>query len=54
MDFMTSSIVVLGFAIVICLCVVKTTWDLSQLSADDSPKPAEPHGSNRTELSDTS
>ncbi len=41
MDFLTSLIVVFGFALVICLSVVKMTWDLSQLSAHDPPAIAE-------------
>jgi hypothetical protein len=62
MDFMTSAIVVLGFALVICLCIFKTVWDLSKLSAHDSPvfpetsgkSAVEPYVSSRTELGDTS
>jgi hypothetical protein len=37
MGFLTSLILVFGFALVICLGVVKMTWDLSQLSLHDSP-----------------
>ena len=61
MDFLTSLIVVFGFALVICLGVVKITWDLSQLSVHDSPaipetpaKPGESYQSRTAELSDTS
>jgi hypothetical protein len=61
MDFLTSLIMVLGFALVICLGVVKITWDLSQLSVHDSPsipeapaKASESYQSRPTELSDTS
>jgi hypothetical protein len=61
MDFSTSLIVVFGFALVICLSVVKMTWDLSQLSVHDSPaipeappKATKSYRSRPTELSDTS
>jgi len=37
MDILTSLIVVFGFALVICLSVVKMAWDLSQLGAHDPP-----------------
>ena len=70
MGFLTSLIVVFGFALVICVAVVKMTCDLSQLGAHDSPaipeaasksfaqepapKATEPYQSNPAELSDTS
>jgi hypothetical protein len=63
MDFLTSLIVVFGFALVICLSVVKMTWDLSQLGIHDSPvfpeTASKPTGAQQpawkaAELSDTS
>jgi hypothetical protein len=37
MGFLTSLILVFGFALAICLGVVEMTWDLAQLSIHDSP-----------------
>ena len=37
MHFLTSLIIVAGFAFVVCLCLVKMLWDLSQSSYHESP-----------------
>ena|ERR1700685_4144803 len=37
MHFLTSLIIVVGFAFVVCLGLVKTIWDLSQLSFHEAP-----------------
>jgi len=37
MHFLTSLTIVFGFVFVVCLSLVKLTWDLSQASAHESP-----------------
>jgi hypothetical protein len=37
MHFLTSLIIVVGLAFVVCLGLVKTIWDLSQLSFHEAP-----------------
>jgi hypothetical protein len=37
MHFLTSLIIVFGFVFVVCLSLVKLTWDLSQVSVHESP-----------------
>jgi hypothetical protein len=37
MHFLTSVIIVFGFAFVVCLSLVKLIWDLSQVSVHESP-----------------
>jgi hypothetical protein len=37
MNVLVSLIIVFGFVSVVCLSLVKLTWDLSQVSGDESP-----------------
>jgi hypothetical protein len=37
MHFLTSLIMIFGFAFIVCLGLVKMVWDLSQVSAHESP-----------------
>jgi hypothetical protein len=37
MNFLTSLITVASFALVVCLCLVKLAWDLSQVRVHASP-----------------
>jgi hypothetical protein len=37
MHLLTSLIIVAGFVLAICLCLVKVAWDLSQVSVHESP-----------------
>jgi len=68
MHFLTSLIILIGFAFVVYVGLVKVIWDLSQLSFHDSPvireapgeleaaqdaKALESYESSPTELSDT-
>ena len=50
MLFLMSLIIAIGFATVVCLVLVKLTWDLSQMSAHEAP---ESYESSPAELSDT-
>jgi hypothetical protein len=44
MHFLTSLIIVFGFAFIVCLGLVKMIWDLSQVSVHDSPSILETPG----------
>ena len=50
MHFLSSLIMVAGFVSVVCLSLVKLTWDLSQVSAHESPAipetPGKPAGTD--------
>jgi hypothetical protein len=68
MHFLTSLIILVGFAFVVCVGLVRVIWELSELSFHESPvireapvglaavedaKAVESYESSPTELSDT-
>jgi hypothetical protein len=44
MHFLISLIIVFGFSFVVCLCLVKLTWDLFHVSVHESPEILETPG----------